>query len=331
MTSLNSLLAKAGIPSASSAVGGIKNQITTTVRSTSNEIRNIPGNIAKAGLSQAQGAVSAGLNTGVTAVRNAAMQAITGDFSGALSTLADGPQNVLGAFGSGFGLNSGGGTLGQNGGVTNTLQGALSRADPMISFQWYCELPTITPVGGAPVNLAWNYVEEATPAFRSYDVRNVYAQGRQHKFAGAYSVDNLRLNFYADIANRSLQYLTAWDGAIMAPFTSSNASRIGGGYGRPSDYQKPIRIYCVDQARALVLMLEFVDCWPMIDGLHLDSGSSTRLTYNVNFNVGDVFITLFGVNSNLSGSNLLASLQSASVGAIGSLASSAINKFKTFV
>jgi hypothetical protein len=318
MASLNSLLAKANIPSASSVAGGVKSQIKTSIQATSNEIRNIPGNIVKSGVAQAQGAVSAGLNAGVTAVRSAAMQAITGDFSGALTTLASGPQNVLGAFGSTFGLSSAGGTLGQNGGVTNTLQGALSRADPMISFQWYCELPTITPVGGTPKNLAWNYVEEATPAFRTYDVRQVYAQGRQHKFASTYSVDNLRLNFYADIANQSLSYLLAWDGAILAPFGSVDATK-GGGFGRPSDYQKPIRIYCVDSARALVMMFEFTECWPNLEGLHLDSGSSTRLTYNVNFNVGDVFVTLFGVNNNMSGSSLLTTLaSSAANSALGS-------------
>jgi hypothetical protein len=327
MPSLNDLLAKARIPTASSLTRDVKNQVTTSVRATSNEIRNIPGNIARAGAAQVQGAVSAGLNNGITAVRSAAMQAVTGDFSGALTTLAEGPQNVLGAFGSSFGLSTAGGTLGQNGGQVNTLQGALSRADPMISFQWYCELPAITAIGGSPVTLGWNYVEEATPAFRTYDVRQVYAQGRQHKFASTYSVDNLRLNFYADVDNKSLRYLMAWDGAILAPFSSSDAAK-GGGFGRPSDYKKPIRIYCIDSARSLVLMFEFTDCWPSLEGLHLDSGSSTRLTYNANFNVGDVFVTAFGVNNNLSGASLLSSLEST---AFNSLAGSATRAIQSFV
>lgn len=326
MASLNSLLAKAKIPTASSYARDIKNQVSTNIRATRNEVRNIPGNIAKAGMAQAQGAVSAGVNAGVSAVRNAAFQAITGDFSGALSTLAEGPQNVLGAFGASFGLSSGGGTLGQNGGQTNTLQGVLSRADPMISFQWYCELPTITPINGAPVSLDWNYVEEATPAFRTYDVRQMYAQGRQHKFPGTYSVDNLRLNFYADVGNKAMRYLMAWDGAILAPFTSSEAAR-GGGFGRPSGYKRPIRIYCVDSAKSLVLMFEFTECWPTMEGLHLDSASSTRLTYNVNFNVGDVFVTAFGINNNASGSGLIAALTSAATGAIAGVARRAISSF----
>lgn len=326
MASLNSLLAKAKIPTASSVARDFKNQVSTNIKATRNEIRSIPGNIVKSGVAQAQGAVSAGLNTGITAVRNAAFKAITGDFSGALSTLADGPQNVLGAFGASFGLNSGGGVLGQNGGQTNTLQGVLNRADPMMSFQWFCELPTITPINGAPVGLDWNYVEEATPAFRTYDVRQLYAQGRQHKFPGSYSVDNLRLNFYADVNNKALRYLMAWDGAILAPFAASEAAR-GGGFGRPIDYKKPIRLYCVDSAKALVLMMEFTDCWPNMEGLQLDSGSSTRLTFNVNFNVGDVFVTAFGINNNMSGASLVSALSSAATGAIAGVARRAFSSF----
>jgi len=315
MASLNSLLAKAKIPTASSIARDIKSQVGTSISATRNEIRNIPGSIAQAGVAQAKGAVSSAVNTGVVAVRNAASQALKGDFSGALSTLSKGPQDALGTFGAGFGLSTSGGTLGANGGQTNTLQGALSRADPMMSFQWYCELPMITPIGGTPVGLDWNYVEEATPAFRTYDVRQMYAQARQHKFPGSYSVNDLRLTFYAGVDNTALRYLMAWDGAILAPFSASQAAQ-GGGMGRPSDYKKPIRIYCVDSARSLVLMFEYTDCWPNMDGIQLDSGSSTRITFGVNFSVGDVFVTAFGVNNNMSGAGLLDALKTGATAAL---------------
>jgi hypothetical protein len=288
----------------------INSQVQAAVRSTSNEIRNIPQSIYQAGAAQVRGAVSSAVNAGITDVRAAAVQALKGDFSGALTTLAQGPQDVIGQFGASFGLSSGGGNpLGENGGVVNTLQGALGRADPMLSFQWYCELPTITPVGGSPVSLDWSYVEEATPSFRNYDVRQIYGNGRSHKVASTYSVDNLRLNFYADVGNVSLQYLLAWDGAVLAPFDASNAST-GGGFGRPSDYWRPIRLYLVDSAKSVILMLEYIECWPTnIDALTLDSQSSTRLTYNVNFSAGDVFMTAFGVNKNMSGAALLDALK----------------------
>lgn len=328
MTTLNDLLGKAKLPTASSIARDIRGQVSTSVKATSNEIRNIPASIAQAGIAQARGAVSGAVTSGLTSVRSAAAQALSGDFSGALTTLAQGPQAVLGSFGANFGLGSGGGTLGQNQGATNTLQGALGRTDPMLSFQWYCELPTVTPVGGRPTSLDWSYVEEANVPFRTYDVRQVYAQGRNRKFASTYSLDNLRLNFYADISNKSMQYLMAWDGAVLAPFSSSEVPS-GGGFGRPSDYQKPIRIYLVDSARSVVLMLEYTEAWPTnIDALQLDSGTSTRLTYNVNFAVGDVFITAFGVNANLSGQALLSSFVS---GGIKTAANSVVSAIRSFI
>lgn len=334
MPSINDLLAKAKLATPlsvassvrnqfASALKGtsneVRNQVSSAIRATSNEIRNIPSQIGQAGAAQVKGAVSSAVNVGVTDIRSAAVKALRGDFSGALTTLAQGPQDVMGQFGAAFGLNSGGSSvLGSNQGVVNTLQGALGRTDPMMSFQWYCELPTVTPIGGAPVALDWSYIEEASPSFRNYDVRQIYGSGRNRKVAGTYNVDNLRLNFYADIGNKSIQYLLAWDGAVLAPFSSTNVT-VGGGFGRPSDYWKPIRLYLVDSAKAVILMLEYIECWPTnLDSLQLDSQSSTRLTYNVNFSVGDVFMTAFGVNNNVSGAALLGDLKSAAKSALQS-------------
>jgi hypothetical protein len=308
MTSLNDVLGKVSLPTPRGVANDIRSQVSTSIRATSNEIRNIPNQIAQAGVSQVRGAVSAGLNAGITDIRGAAVQALSGDFSGALTTLAKGPQDILGSFGAAFGLGGGAASFGQSAATINTLQGALGRADPMLSFQWYCELPAITPIGGSPATLDWNYVEEVTAPFRNYNTRDVYGQGRNRKFVSTYSVEGLRLNFYADVGNQSMNYLRAWDGAILAPFGSKNITT-GGGFGRPSDHQKPIRIYLVDSAKALVLMLEYVECWPTnIDSLQLDSGSSNRLTFGVNFSVGDVFMTAFGVNTNISGKSFLSAL-----------------------
>lgn len=317
MPSLNDLLAKATLSAPLSLASDVRHQISSTIKATSNEVRNIPASIAQAGVAQVRGAVSSALNSGVSDVRAAAVKALSGDFSGALTTLAQGPQDVLSQFGASFGLSSGGGNvLGANRGSVNTLQGALGRADPMLSFQWYCELPTVTPIGGAPMSLDWSYIEEASPAFRTYDVRQIYGNGRNRKVAASYNVDNLRLNFYADIGNKSIQYLLAWDGAVLAPFNSTQVTT-GGGFGRPSDYWKPIRLYLVDSAKAVVLMLEYIECWPTnLDSLQLDSQSSTRLTYNVNFSTGDVFMTAFGVNNNISGASLLGNLTGAAKSAL---------------
>lgn len=308
MPSLNDILGKVSLPTPSGVAKDIRNQVNTSIRATSNEIRNIPQQIAQAGISQARGAVSGAVNAGISSVRGAAVQALGGDFSGALTTLAQGPQDVLGSFGAAFGIGGGAATFGQSAGSINTLQGALGRADPMLSFQWYCELPAVTPIGGAPTTLDWNYVEEATVPFRNYNTRDVYGQGRNRKFVSTYSVEGLRLNFYADVGNQSMNYLRAWDGAILAPFSSRDNTK-GGGFGRPSDYQRPIRIYLVDAAKALVLMIEYTECWPTnIESLQLDSGSSNRLTFGVNFSVGDVFMTAFGVNTTITGQTFLSAL-----------------------
>ena len=326
MPSLNDLLGKSRIQASSALGREVNKQVSTAIKATATEVLHIPQSIMQASSADVRGAVSSALNVGVADVRAAAARAATGDFSGALSTLAQGPQDVLGQFGSAFGLSSGGGVFGASSGIVNTLQGALGRADPMMSFQWYCELPTITPVDGAPVNLGWNYVEEAAPSFRTYESRQIYGSGRNRKVASTYNVDSLRLNFYADIENKSLKYLTAWDGAILAPF-GSGAVTIGGGFGRPSDYWKPIRLYLVDASKSVILMLEYIECWPTnIDSFQLDSQSSTRLTYNVNFSVGDVFMTAFGVNSNISGQALLSALKGSARDLVRNTARSAIKQ-----
>lgn len=305
MPSLNDLLGKARLPTPSGIRKDITGQINAAIKSTSNEVRNIPAGIANQALISARGTVAEATNAGLSAVRGAVTKAISGDFSGALTQLAQGPQDALGKFGAAFGLSSAGGSLTGGGSAVNTLQGALDRADPVLSFQWYCDLPAVAPVGGTPVQLGWNYVEEVQTAFRNFDVRAVYAQGRNRHYASTYSLDNLNLTFYADIANQSINYLQAWEGAILAPFSSQNASR-GGGFGRPGGYKKPIKVYLVAPNKSLVLTLEYIECWPTnTASLQLNSDSSNRLTFNVPFSCGDVFVEAFGINNNVAGGSLL--------------------------
>jgi len=309
MASLNDLLAKARLTPPSAILSpDVRNNAVTQFRSTTNQIRNIPASILDASAAKLQGAVGNAVQTGLSDVRGAVVQALSGDFSGALTTIAQGPQDVLGMIEASFGSNTSGtpNPFLANGAPVNTLQGALGRSDPLMSFQWYCDLPTVTPIGGAPANLSWEYVEEATPNFRVFEVQSMHFQGRNRNIVGKYSVDPLRLNFYADVSNTALLYLQAWNGAVLRPFDESQASSMGGGFGRPSDYMKPINLYLFDPTKALVFNLSYTECWPTsTEGLHLDSGSSTRLTFNVSFSVGDVFIQALKINNNLSGQFLL--------------------------
>lgn len=307
MTSLNDLLSKARLPLPSGVAKDVRGQIASSMRSTSNEIRNIPAGIASQAVNSAKGAVSQAVSGGLSNLRGAANAALRGDFSGALTQLQQGPQDFM----KSFGLSTGG--AGSSGGpsglAVNPLEGALGRSDPMLSFQWYCELPTLTPLGKQPVSLDWNYVEEATPPFRSFEVRSVYAQGRNRHYAGPYNVDQMPLNFYADIAGKSWAYLKAWQQCMLPAFASTEYTK-GGGFGRPSNYQKTIKLYLLAPDMSKVMYFELIECWPVnLDALHLDSASSTRLTFNPSFSVGDVFTAVFGVNDNIAGANLVSSLQ----------------------
>ena len=315
MPSLNDLLAKAKLPTPSGIRQDVSGQIKNSIRSTSSEIRNIPSGIANSAINSAKGAVTGAVSGGLAGIRGAVDKAIRGDFSGALTQIQNGPLNFMSALGISGGERGGG----PGSSPVNPLQGALSRADPMQSFQWYCELPTLSPPGRAQASLPWNYVEEASPPFREFDVRQVYAQGRNRHYAGAYNVAQMPLHFYADIQNQSLQYLKAWQQCILAPFASTDFTK-GGGFGRPSDYKKTIRIYLLAPDMSKIMYFELIECWPVnLDSLNLDSGSSTRLTYNVNFSVGDVFTALLAVNSNPVGAGLLDGLKTSATNAISNL------------
>lgn len=246
---------------------------------------------------QVVGGVNSAISAGLTDVRQAADLAMHGNFSGALEKLASGPFDVMGSLASSFGLSSGSKLTKANSDPTNSLSGALARSDPLTNFDWYCVLPDVTPLGGSTKELPWYFVEEATPPFRSFDQRAIYRQGRNKHYPAMYSVDTLRLAIYADISNKAQDYLQAWEGAIVSNTSSSDSELKGGGYGRPIDYKKTIRIFLVNPMKQQVLQLEYIECWPTSrDAYTLESGSSGRLVNNVTFSVGDVFVTLYGAS-----------------------------------
>lgn len=147
------------------------------------------------------------------------------------------------------------------------------------------------------IELPWYYVEECTPPFRHFNIRSIFREGRDRHYADKYSVDNLRCGIYADSSNVALSYLQAWLNCVMNPFSAQAAVTDGGGFGRPVDYKKPIRIFLLDVQRSEIVILEYTECWPVnLDGLTLNSGSSERIIYQVNFSVGDMFINIIPVS-----------------------------------
>lgn len=286
----------------------------------------------QAGIGQATGAVQNAAGVGMRDVSGALSSVLHGDLSGAVSKLANSPKDILGSLASSFGF--GGGTLkgpggGDAGKAGNSLAGALARSDPMLSYQWYCILPDIRPQGGATTPaLPWYYVEEATPAFRNFNVRSVFREGREKHYPSTYSVDALRLAIYADSQNKAMEYLANWQAAILYPTSSKTAAVKGGGYGRPSGtnaYKKTIKIYLVNAAKKELAVLEYTECWPQtIDSYSLDSGTSSRILNHVTFNVGDMFFSLYDVSKTNLGS-MLGPSSSFGTGALSGLVPTALS------
>lgn len=248
-----------------------------------------------------------------------------------MSTLSSTIANSIG-----FAIQSAGATLSAPGTIaefsssaydaTNALQAAQGRADPLMSFCWFAQMPVVTPnqaqnpgvlgavsaglqsaansalssllgnaagtaISGA-AQLPWQYVEEATLPFRNFEQRSIFREGRSRHYPDKYSVDNMRCIVYADSANVAMNYLMTWQNAVMKPFTVQQANTGAGGYGRPSEYKLPIQFYVLDVTNQEILSVEYTECWPLtVDAIQLDSGTSNRIRLEVNFSVGDVFFT----------------------------------------
>lgn len=252
-------------------------------------------------------AVSGAINAGITGVVGAASSAITGNFGEAAQRIFDIPGAAAGAVGAVLGVSSGsmlsspgmGFSASSNMGISegNALYGMLARPDPLLSINWYAQLPVLnSPLG--TVGLPWFYVEQATLPFRTTDTVSVYRAGHNVHFAGRYSVDNLTLGVYMDSGGNALKYLQYWEACKIAPTNMSNYATGSGGFLVPSMYKKPIYVYLLDPARLEIAIVQYVGCWPTnLDSLQLDSESSTRLVANVNFSVDDVFVVSTGVSA----------------------------------
>jgi hypothetical protein len=200
----------------------------------------------------------------------------------------------------------------------NNLAGALARADPLLSYQWYCMMPNLSFPGTKGYTLPWYYIEEANTPLRSFEVRTIFREGRDKHYPSKYSVDALQLSFYADSANVSFNYLNAWTtGGNIAPFTSSTAAKQGGRFRVPKDNKKTIKVYFVDATKQELFLLEYTECWPQTIASYSLDGASNRLVHHVTFSVGDVFPQVYDLSSNQS-------LSSSILGAIASGAATAI-------
>lgn len=343
------------------SVNSVKNAVSIVENNIQNTAANTAANAVNGGIRAAVGAASGAVNNllsgnlsgAVSSLNpaNIASSALSGLGSFSSSANLSDPGQVAQV------SSSGGVTPG------DPLAGALARPDPMLNFLWYCQLPVITttagtgqaasgvssisnslssfvsgllgssplsgPLGGAQSSanssqLPWYYVEEATCPFRQFQNVSIFRDGRERHYPSKYTVNNMRLGIYADVGNVSIQYLQAWNNAILQPFTSSSLE-LGGGFGRASGYKLPIYIYLLDVDKSVLAILQYTECWPMtIQDYNMGSSSSERILNHVDFSVGDVFINLMNVPASITqalvntAGNIIGSATSAATNLLGS-------------
>lgn len=349
------------VNSVKNAVGVIENNLKNTVANTS--ANAISGGI-KAVTGAASSAINAALQGNLSGVvsslnpANIASSALSGLGIGSVTSVSVVDPGYSAAFSSSGGVNPG-----------DALNGALARPDPLLDFLWYCQLPVVGPsagssgaapgvtnssnslsgivsnilgssplasaMGGAQFSasssqLPWYYVEEATLPFRQVQLTSIFRDGRERHYPSKYTVGNLRLSMYGDLGNNSLQYIQAWNNAVLQPYTASDLS-LAGGWGRAADYKRPIYVYLLDPTKSVLAIIEYVECWPIgVTDYSMVSATSGRIVHHVDFSVGDVFINLMNVPADLTQAlvnNPLSNLAISGINSGISTLSSTLNSF----
>jgi len=128
-------------------ISGDKSAINTGVQTV---VANAKNTIANTAANVVSNTVKSTAGAAITAVKDV----VSGNVSGALSALN--PANILGNALGGVGATSGlslaspgyFASFSSSGGVNpgDALAGAQARADPLLSFLWYAQLPVITPI-----------------------------------------------------------------------------------------------------------------------------------------------------------------------------------------
>jgi hypothetical protein len=205
---------------------------------------------------------SAGLSSLINSVSN--LGGRTGDF---LTNAANTASRLA----------SGGSASGRTG-RRDVLSAMQARPDPLMNFNWFAIMPLVSPKNGQSYDLGWEYVEEATLPFVEFDQVSNYRAGKNVHFPQHSSVGTLGLKLYEDSEGTATAYLNAWQATMYNPDT--------GLYSYPRDFKKTIQITVLDVAMNSVMVIDYMDCWPMrFDQVNLSSGSSERVLMGVEFSV----------------------------------------------
>lgn len=168
---------------------------------------------------------------------------------------------------------------GSSGNSSGALNAIKSRPDPLMSFNWRCDLPTIDN----SVKLGWEYVEEATLPFVEFEKTSNYKAGKMSHYPHHYSLSTLSLKLYEDSKGKSVQYLNDWKKLIIDGKT--------GLYNVPKVYKKPIKITIYNSSLSTVMFLTYIGCWIERHDTYAMSGESQRINPSVEFSVDDIEVS----------------------------------------
>lgn len=158
----------------------------------------------------------------------------------------------------------------------NPLTAGRARTDPLMSYNWYCDLPTIDGT-----SLGWEFVEEATLPLVEFEPMSNYRAGKMYHYAGHYSIGTLNLKLYEDSRGSAVNYLDAWQRRII--------NLESGLYNVPRDYKQTVKFTILDVAKLTVMFVEYTGCWPTRpDSISLNSGSSDRVILSVELSVDEM-------------------------------------------
>jgi len=181
----------------------------------------------------------------------------------------------------------------------DVLTSMRGRGDPLMTYNWYCELPTLP----GNISLGWEFVEEATTPFLEFEQQSNYRAGKMYHYPGHYSLGTLSLKLFENSTAQASRYVSAWQKLVMDPLTAT--------YNHPSDYKKSVRITVFDVAKKTAMFLTYEKCWPMrVDPFNFVSGTSDRVMPTLELSTDDLMIQ-FGQYSSSSIPSLIDNVRGA--------------------
>lgn len=198
---------------------------------------------------------------------------------GRVNDAVNAAQAGLSAYSRSYGSGAGG-----KPGPVNPLEAAMGRPDPLMAYDWYCLMPTLSGIGADPTSLPWDRVEEATLPQVEFEPVSNYRAGKTYHYPSHHNLSTLTCKLYEDANGSATAYIRNWQSLIM--------DRQTGLYNPAAVFKLPITFALFDVAREDVATITYIGCWPQTtDSYGLESGQSNRINPSVTFSVDDVVMS----------------------------------------